>query len=158
MRRRMNGRARSPESAAEAAAAFTSALVNDAAPRVFAAFASPDGRRLAADVVGTCAASATRSFVLSVRDAVFFVDSREKRGSGFGKRDAFKAKAADAARVALAAVFILWITASALASLVAVARFLGWNTARTVGVDALELRDVAPAAEQVVKSGWWAVG
>lgn len=153
--RRRIGRARSPESAAEAAAAFTSALVNDAAPRVFAAFASPDGRRLAADVVGTCAASATRSFVLSVRDAVFFVDSREKRG--FGKRDAFKAKAADAARVALAAVFILWITASALASLVAVARFLGWNTAR-VGVDALELRDVAPAAEQVVKSGWWAVG
>jgi hypothetical protein len=153
--RRRIGRARSPESAAEAAAAFTSALVNDAAPRVFAAFASPDGRRLAADVVGTCAASATRSFVLSVRDAVFFVDSREKRG--FGKRDAFKAKAADAARVALAAVFILWITASALASLVAVARFLGWNTAQ-VGVDALELRDVAPAAEQVVKSGWWAVG
>jgi len=159
LRRRMNGRARSPESAAEAAAAFTSALVNDAAPRVFAAFASPDGRRLAADVVGTCAASATRSFVLSVRDAVFFVDSREKRGSGFGKRDAFKAKAADAARVALAAVFILWITASALASLVAVARFLGWNTARTVGVDALERAlDVAPAAEQVVKSGWWAAG
>ena len=60
-------------------------------------------------------------------------------------------------RVALAAVFILWITASALASLVAVARFLGWNTAQ-VGVDALELRDVAPAAEQVVKSGLWAVG
>ena len=155
LRRRITRVGDSPESAAEAAAAFTSALVNDAAPRVFAAFASPDGRRLAADVVGTCAASATRSFVLSVRDAVFFVDSREKRG--FGKRDAFKAKAADAARVALAAVFLLWITASALASLVAVARFLGWNTAQ-VGVDALELRDVAPAAEQVVKSGWWAVG
>ena len=155
LRRRIGRVGESPESAAEAAAAFTSALVNDAAPRVFAAFASPDGRRLAADVAGTCAASATRSFVLSVRDAVFFVDSREKRG--FGKRDAFKAKAADAARVALAAVFLLWITASALASLVAVARFLGWNTAQ-VAADALELRDVAPAAEQVVKSGWWVTG
>ena len=155
LRRRIGRVGESPESAAEAAAAFTSALVNDAAPRVFAAFASPDGRRLAADVAGTCAASATRSFVLSVRDAVFFVDSREKRG--FGKRDAFKAKAADAARVALAAVFLLWITASALASLVAIARFLGWNTAQ-VAADALELRDVAPAAEQVVKSGWWVTG
>jgi hypothetical protein len=57
----------------------------------------------------------------------------------------------------LAAVFLLWITASALASLVAVARFLGWNTAQ-VAADALELRDVAPAAEQVVKSGWWVTG
>ena len=152
MRRRIGRVGESPESAAEAAAAFTSALVNDAAPRVFAAFASPDGRRLAADVAGTCAASATRSFVLSVRDAVFFVDSREKRG--FGKRDAFKAKAADAARVALATLFLLWIVASLTASLVSVARFLGWNTAR-YAAELPGVQDVAPVAARGVKSGWW---
>ena len=151
------GRSRgSPESAAEAAAAFTSALVNDAAPRVFAAFASPDGRRLAADVAGTCAASATRSLVLSVRDAVFFVDSRgSRRDHSESKRDAFKAKAADAARVALAALFLLWIVASLTASLVSVARFLGWNTVRYPA----ELQELTPdavaAATRGVERGWW---
>ena len=144
----------SPESAAEAAAAFTSALVNDAAPRVFAAFASPDGRRLAADVAGTCAASATRSLVLSVRDAVFFVDSRGFRRDGEGKRDALVAKAADAARVALATLFLLWIVASLTASLVSVARFLGWNTAR-YAAELPGVQDVAPVAARGVKSGWW---
>ena len=113
-----------------------------------------------ADVAGTCAASATRSLVLSVRDAVFFADSRFSRDASLasGKtRDFFKTKLLDAARVALAATFILWIVASALSSLVSVARFLGWNTAR-YAADVLEpLSDAAPAAvaESVAKSGWW---
>ena len=112
-----------------------------------------------ADVAGTCAASATRSLVLSVRDAVFFADSRFSRDAfASGKtRDFFKTKLLDAARVALAATFILWIVASALSSLVSVARFLGWNTAR-YAADVLEpLSDAAPAAvaERVAKSGWW---
>ena len=140
---------------------FTSALVNDAAPRVFAAFASPDGRRLVADVAGTCAASATRSLVLSVRDAVFFADSRFTRDafvSGKTGRDFFKTKLLDAARVALAATFILWIVASALSSLVSVAQFLGWNTGVIYAADVLEpLSDAgnAAVAESVAKSGWW---
>jgi hypothetical protein len=160
-RRRPIRRARSPDSAAEAAALFTSALVNDAAPRVFAAFASPDGRRLVADVAGTCAASATRSLVLSVRDAVFFADSRFTRDafvSGKTGRDFFKTKLLDAARVALAATFILWIVASALSSLVSVAQFLGWNTGVIYAADVLEpLSDAgnAAVAESVAKSGWW---
>ena len=161
-RRRPIRRVRSPDSAAEAAALFTSALVNDAAPRVFAAFASDDGRRLVADVAGTCAASATRSLVLSVRDAVFFADSRFTRDASFvsGKtgRDFFKTKLLDAARVALAATFILWIVASALSSLVSVARFLGWNTGVIYAADVLEpLSDAgnAAAAESAAKSGWW---
>jgi hypothetical protein len=160
-RRRPFRRARSPDSAAEAAALFTSALVNDAAPRVFAAFASPDGRRLVADVAGTCAASATRSLVLSVRDAVFFADSRFTRDafvSGKTGRDFFKTKLLDAARVALAATFILWIVASALSSLVSVAQFLGWNTGVIYAADVLEpLSDAgnAAVAESVAKSGWW---
>ena len=142
---------------------FTSALVNDAAPRVFAAFASPDGRRLVADVAGTCAASATRSLVLSVRDAVFFADSRFTRDafvSGKTGRDFFKTKLLDAARVALAATFILWIVASALSSLVSVAQFLGWNTGVIYAADVLEpLSDAgnAAVAESAAKSGslWW---
>jgi hypothetical protein len=160
-RRRPIRRARSPDSAAEAAALFTSALVNDAAPRVFAAFASPDGRRLVADVAGTCAASATRSLVLSVRDAVFFADSRFTRDafvSGKTNRDFFKTKLLDAARVALAATFILWIVASALSSLVSVAQFLGWNTGVIYAADVLEpLSDAgnAAVAESAAKSGWW---
>jgi hypothetical protein len=160
-RRRPIRRARSPDSAAEAAALFTSALVNDAAPRVFAAFASPDGRRLVADVAGTCAASATRSLVLSVRDAVFFADSRFTRDafvSGKTGRDFFKTKLLDAARVALAATFILWIVASALSSLVSVAQFLGWNTGVIYAADVLEpLSDAgnAAVAESAAKSGWW---
>jgi hypothetical protein len=163
-RRRLIRRARSPDSAAEAAALFTSALVNDAAPRVFAAFASPDGRRLVADVAGTCAASATRSLVLSVRDAVFFADSRFTRDafvSGKTGRDFFKTKLLDAARVALAATFILWIVASALSSLVSVAQFLGWNTGVIYAADVLEpLSDAgnAAVAESVAKSGWWGKG
>ena len=160
-RRRPIRRARSPDSAAEAAALFTSALVNDAAPRVFAAFASDDGRRLVADVAGTCAASATRSLVLSVRDAVFFADSRFTRDafvSGKTGRDFFKTKLLDAARVALAATFILWIVASALSSLVSVAQFLGWNTGVIYAADVLEpLSDAgnAAVAESAAKSGWW---
>jgi hypothetical protein len=163
-RRRPIRRARSPDSAAEAAALFTSALVNDAAPRVFNAFASPDGRRLVADVAGTCAASATRSLVLSVRDAVFFADSRFTRDafvSGKTNRDFFKTKLLDAARVALAATFILWIVASALSSLVSVAQFLGWNTGVIYAADVLEpLSDAgnAAVAESAAKSGWWGKG
>ena len=114
------------ESAALATAAFTSALLTECTPRVFSAFTSPDGRRLVADVAGTCAASATRSLVLSVRDAVFFVDRRGGRKDG--DEHSTYARINDLARFAFAVLFIAWITASLLSSFLAITQTIfGWQ-------------------------------
>jgi hypothetical protein len=150
------------ESAAVEAAAFASALLNDFAPRIFSAFASSEGRRLVADVAGTCAASATRSFVLSIRDAVFFVDARDREGRKSSFRGAY-GYLHSISRAAFATIFVFWIVASALASVASVVQFFGWNTVTQHGVTPetglLDFvnAEVLPEATagNAAKGGWW---
>ena len=104
---------------AAAAARFTSALVNDLTPHAFRAMTSADGRQLSAEVAGTCTASATRSLVLAIRDCVFFVETRDPKN---GARGVYAATGIAAFRAAISVVFIVWLMASAYASLCAAGR------------------------------------
>ena len=136
------------ESAAVATAAFTSALLQTTAPRVFSAFTSPDGRRLVADVFGVCAASATRSFVLSIRDAVFFVDSPRKNSDG-------KASwVCELVRFAVAVLLISWIALSLLHSLASICETL-FGSRAFLNAPGAEFNDVA---ETLGKTGRWLRG
>ena len=85
-----------------AAAAFTTAVMKDLAPHLFRVMVAPEGRQLITEVAGTCTASAVRSFVLSMRDCVFFV-----QGSKGGAPVVLSVK--NATRVALFAVFVFFL-------------------------------------------------
>ena len=118
------------------------------AARVFSAFTSPDGRRLVADVFGVCAASATRSFVLSIRDAVFFVDSPRKNSDG-------KASwVCELVRFAVAVLLISWIALSLLHSLASICETL-FGSRAFLNAPGAEFNDVA---ETLGKTGRWLRG
>mmetsp|Transcript_12236 Transcript_12236/g.29559 ORF Transcript_12236/g.29559 Transcript_12236/m.29559 type:complete len:178 (-) Transcript_12236:299-832(-) len=93
-------------SSAAIAAAFTSAMVNDLAPHVFRVMVAPEGRQLITEVAGTCTASAVRSFVLSLRDCVFFVGATK---GGHQSGGLVVMSSANAVRVVMAAMFIFWL-------------------------------------------------
>ena len=137
---------------AAAAARFTSALVNDLTPHAFRAMTSADGRRLIAEVAGTCAASATRSLVLAIRDCVFFVETRDPKN---GARGVYAATGIAVLRAMISAVFVVWLMASAYASVCAA----GASAARLAG--AFAGGGAAEAAAEAVAEGaasagrWW---
>ena len=83
---------------------------------------SADGRQLIAEVAGTCTASATRSLVLAIRDCVFFVETRDPKN---GARGVYAATGIAAFRAAISVVFIVWLMASAYASLCAAGAAVG---------------------------------
>ena len=140
---------------AAAAARFTSALVNDLTPHAFRAMTSADGRRLIAEVAGTCTASATRSLVLAVRDCVFFVETRDPKN---GARGVYAATGIAALRAMISVVFVVWLMASAYASVCAA----GASAARLAGAFAgggaaeAAAEAAAAAAEGAASAGrWW---
>jgi ABC-type arginine transport system permease subunit len=158
------------------AAAFTAALVDDVAPRVFRHMCAPEGRALITEVAGTCCASATRSLVLAARDVVFFVDTRpaarrvdegeeedgHRGGVSFGGMFRVarvpRLTAANAVRVAIAAVLVLWLVQALHAACAAVVGIVGFGSE-----DAIEAAQVAAAkagggetAASASKAlGWW---
>ena len=137
---------------AAAAARFTSALVNDLTPHAFRAMTSADGRQLIAEVAGTCTASATRSLVLAIRDCVFFVETRDPKN---GARGVYAATGIAAFRAAISVVFVVWLMASAYASLCAA------GAAAAGLVSAFSGGEGAEAAARAVTEGatsaerWW---
>ena len=169
-------RSDAPERSAAMAAAFTAALVDDVAPRVFRLMCAPEGRALIAEVAGTCCASATRSLVLAARDVVFFVDTRpaarrvdegeeedgHRGGVSFGGMFRVarvpRLTAANAVRVAIAAVLVLWLVQALHAACAAVVGIVGFGSE-----DAIEAAQAAAAkagggetAASASKAlGWW---
>jgi hypothetical protein len=103
------GAAAGTDTSAAAAAAFTSAIVHDVAPHMFRVMVAPEGRQLITEVAGTCTASAVRSFVLSLRDCVFFVNGTNKPGGGGGGGSLAMISLKNAVRVAVVAWFVFYL-------------------------------------------------
>ena len=113
---------------------------------------SADGRQLIAEVAGTCTASATRSLVLAIRDCVFFVETRDPKN---GARGVYAATGIAAFRAAISVVFVVWLMASAYASLCAAGAAAAGLASAFSGGEGAEAAARAVTEGATSAERWW---